>query len=303
MSSTATLALEDMLESSNIVHVDEALADYVDFASDDPQIKELIDRLRRHRADLLVQLQQRVQRATSSSDVRFLSAELRECEAYAAELPRELAQLRRQRDDILGTVRQRLQSLLDEADPSVIEEALEASLEILEVSSECAALRSRLKLLVDDARTVLRNMSSGGAAMRDLMVVHRKYKPFAPYLQAEWQQLEAHMDQLHADERSHAGGSWRDSGGGGASGGGAGGKDGQATSWRSRGVQQRRQTQVGAGKSFGETVDESIKAAQLLEETNAQVLWPPLRFASPLVVLLRSSLLSDRLALFLRLRS
>ena len=46
---------------------------------------------------------------------------------------------------------------------------------------------------------------------------------------------------------------------------GPGGDDSQ-----SRGVQQRRQTRVVQGGSFGQTVEDSIKAAVLLEETNAQ---------------------------------
>eukprot|EP01051_Picozoa_sp_SAG22_P009665 SAG22_NODE_821_length_7008_cov_8.279635_2_plen_422_part_00 len=260
MSSTAALALEDMLSSSNIFDVDEALNDYADFASDDPAVSELIRHLREHRLTLLEKLQRRIQQACSSSDVSFLSAELHICEAYAAELPREVAQLRRQRDDILGTVRQRLLSLINETDPSVIEEALEATREIAEVTTECVALRSRLKLLVDDARIVLHNMSTG-TNMRDLLAVHDKYKPFASYAQEEWQQLEAHMDRVSEEDQTDAGGSWRD-----------GGEQAGGASWRSRGVQRRRQTQVEQGnQSFGQTVEESIKAAQLLEETNAQL--------------------------------
>ena len=124
-----------------------------------------------------------IQQACRSSDIKLLSAELQACEPYAAELPWEVAQLRRIRDDILGTVRQRLHSLVSETDPTVIEDALEVSREVLQVANECAALRSRLKLLVDDARTVLRNMTTHGTNMPELLTVYRKYKPFASYLQ------------------------------------------------------------------------------------------------------------------------
>ena len=110
-----------------------------------------------------------------------------------------------------SAVRQRLQSLLQETDPSVMEEALAATREITEVVTESVALKSRLKLLVDDARTVLRNMTAG-TNMRDLLAVHGKYKPFATHLQAEWQLLEQHMDRVSDDQQTGTSGGWRDDG-------------------------------------------------------------------------------------------
>eukprot|EP01052_Picozoa_sp_SAG31_P071791 SAG31_NODE_30724_length_377_cov_0.485612_1_plen_61_part_10 len=61
------------------------------------------------------------------------------------------------------------------------------------------------------------------------------------------------MDKISEEENTTQNGAWRTDG------------TQSSSNWRSRSIQKKRQTQVEQGQSFGQTVEESIKAAIQLE--------------------------------------